>query len=45
MQIMETSQTDEDPPLSFAQTFVLKPIETSFFILHDIFRLSLHDIA
>jgi len=35
-------KTDEDPPHSFTQTFVLKPIADSFFIQHDLFRLSLH---
>ncbi|XP_014245566.1 probable nuclear transport factor 2 [Cimex lectularius] len=36
-------QTDEDPPHAYSQTFVLKPIGTSFYIQHDIFRLALHD--
>ncbi|CAH1405574.1 unnamed protein product [Nezara viridula] len=36
-------QTDEDPPHAYSQTFVLKPVGTSFYIQHDIFRLALHD--
>lgn len=36
-------QTDEDPAHAYSQTFVLKPIGTSFYIQHDIFRLALHD--
>ncbi|XP_022915919.2 probable nuclear transport factor 2 isoform X2 [Onthophagus taurus] len=36
-------QTDEDMPHAYVQTFVLKPIEGSFFLQHDIFRLVLHD--
>lgn len=38
-------QTDDDLPHAFVQSFCLKPIGTSFFILHDIFRLVLHDQA
>uniref|UniRef100_A0A1B6DXH8 NTF2-related export protein n=1 Tax=Clastoptera arizonana TaxID=38151 RepID=A0A1B6DXH8_9HEMI len=36
-------QTDEDPPHAYSQTFVLKPIATSFYVQHDLFRLALHD--
>ncbi|XP_012257218.1 probable nuclear transport factor 2 isoform X2 [Athalia rosae] len=36
-------QTDEDQPHAYIQTFVLKPIGTSFFVQHDVFRLALHD--
>ncbi|KAG8298834.1 Nuclear transport factor 2 [Homalodisca vitripennis] len=36
-------QTDEDPPHAYSQTFVLKPIGTSFYVQHDLFRLALHD--
>lgn len=38
-----TFQTDEDPPLTYSQTFTLKPIASSFYVQHDIFRLGLHD--
>ncbi|KDR20052.1 putative nuclear transport factor 2 [Zootermopsis nevadensis] len=38
-------QTDEDPPHAYIQTFVLKPIGTSFYVQHDLFRLALHDSA
>jgi len=38
-------QTDEDLPHDFMQTFLLSPVGTSFFLLHDIFRLALHDTA
>ncbi|KAL9874096.1 probable nuclear transport factor 2 isoform X2 [Glossina fuscipes] len=37
-------QTDEDQPHAYIQTFVLKPVGASFFVQHDIFRLSLHDV-
>jgi len=36
-------QTDDDQPHAYIQTFVLKPIGTSFYVQHDIFRLALHD--
>lgn len=36
-------QTDEDRPHSFTQTFLLKPKNNSYFVFHDIFRLSLHN--
>lgn len=36
-------QTDEDPPHAFSQVFVLKPLGTSFYVQHDIFRLGIHD--
>lgn len=36
-------KTDEDPPHSFSQTFHLVPsVSGSFFVLNDIFRLTLH---
>ncbi|XP_076251439.1 nuclear transport factor-2 isoform X2 [Rhynchophorus ferrugineus] len=38
-------QADEDPPHAFSQVFVLKPLGTSFFVQHDIFRLGIHDTA
>ncbi|XP_051170080.1 probable nuclear transport factor 2 [Leptopilina boulardi] len=38
-------QTDEDRPHAFIQLFVLKPLDTTFFCQHDIFRLSIHDTA
>ena len=34
-------KTDDDPPHSYTQTFVLKPMETSFYVAHDVFRLNL----
>uniref|UniRef100_A0A0K8UIP1 Nuclear transport factor 2 n=1 Tax=Bactrocera latifrons TaxID=174628 RepID=A0A0K8UIP1_BACLA len=37
-------KTDEDQPHAYIQTFVLKPVGGSFFVQHDIFRLSLHDV-
>ena len=36
-------QTDDDPPQSFTQAFVLKPANDSFFIQHDMFRLVIHN--
>nr|CAI5829345.1 unnamed protein product [Callosobruchus analis] len=38
-------QADEDPPHAFSQVFVLKPLGTSFYVQHDIFRLGIHDTA
>ncbi|RWS04532.1 nuclear transport factor 2-like protein [Dinothrombium tinctorium] len=35
-------KTDEDPPHTFNQVFVLKPLGDSFYIEHDIFRLAFH---
>jgi len=37
-------KTDEDKPHAFSQTFFVKPLNGSFFICHDIFRLSIHNI-
>lgn len=37
-------QTDDDPPHTFHQTFVLKSLGESFYVEHDIFRLALHHI-
>ena len=34
-------KTDDDPPHSYSQTFVLKPIADSFFLQHGKQRLSL----
>ncbi|XP_060528162.1 probable nuclear transport factor 2 isoform X1 [Cylas formicarius] len=38
-------QADEDPPHAFSQIFVLKPLGTTFFVQHDIFRLGIHNTA
>ncbi|XP_053208380.1 probable nuclear transport factor 2 [Panonychus citri] len=35
-------KTDDDPPHTFNQVFVLKPLGDSFFVEHDIFKLALH---
>lgn len=35
-------KTDDDPPHTFNQTFILKPADQSFYVEHDIFRLALH---
>lgn len=35
---------DEEKPHGFHQTFLLKPLEGSFFVQHDLFRLALHHI-
>jgi len=43
--VMGQLKTDEDPPQSFMQNFVLKPSADSFFIQHDVFRLVLHNVA
>jgi len=34
---------DEDPVHGFAQTFILKPLNDTFFIQHDTFRLVIHN--
>ncbi|CAG0912699.1 unnamed protein product [Notodromas monacha] len=34
-------KTDDDPPHTFTQIFGLKPLETNFFVAHDVFRLHL----
>ncbi|CBY22666.1 unnamed protein product [Oikopleura dioica] len=43
--VMVTGQlkTDDDPPHSFHQTFVLRPANGSFVVANDIFRLALHN--
>ncbi|XP_019872020.1 probable nuclear transport factor 2 isoform X1 [Aethina tumida] len=38
-------QADEDPPHAFSQVFCLKPLGSSFYVQHDIFRLGIHDTA
>lgn len=38
-------KTDDDPPQSFVQNFVLKPSGDSYYIQHDAFRLVLHNVA
>lgn len=38
-------KTDDDPPQSFTQAFVLKPANDTFFIQHDMFRLVIHNVA
>ncbi|XP_059468719.1 probable nuclear transport factor 2 isoform X1 [Neocloeon triangulifer] len=37
-------QCDEDPPHEFTQIFILQAIQGSFVLMHDIFRLGLHDL-
>ncbi|KAK9504536.1 hypothetical protein O3M35_010850 [Rhynocoris fuscipes] len=39
------TSADEDPPLSFSQTFILKPLGSTYYCQHDIFRLGLHDTS
>lgn len=38
-------KTDDDPPHSFNQLFILKPSGDSFYVEHDVFRLALHHAA
>ncbi|XP_023220501.1 probable nuclear transport factor 2 [Centruroides vittatus] len=38
-------KTDDDPPHTFNQTFVLKPLGDGFYVEHDVFRLALHHTA
>lgn len=37
-------KTDDDPIHSFSQTFYVKPRDGNYFIFHDIFRLSIHNM-
>ncbi|ESO07500.1 hypothetical protein HELRODRAFT_75913 [Helobdella robusta] len=37
-------KADNDHPHGFSQTFFIKPCNNSYFICHDIFRLSIHDM-
>jgi hypothetical protein len=40
------AQTDDDPPHSYTQTFVLKcATGGTWFIQHDVFRVALHNVA
>lgn len=36
-------KTDEDQPHAFSQTFVVKAVNSGIVIMHDVFRLSLHN--
>ncbi|XP_022107288.1 uncharacterized protein LOC110988256 [Acanthaster planci] len=36
-------KTDEDPPKAFHQSFLLKSMNGTFYVLNDIFRLGLHN--
>jgi len=36
-------KTDEDHPHAFSETFLVKQINGSFLLVHDVFRLSLHN--
>ncbi|XP_003389400.1 PREDICTED: nuclear transport factor 2-like [Amphimedon queenslandica] len=36
-------KTDDNPPLSFTETFNLKQFGDGLFVMNDIFRLSLHN--
>ncbi|XP_013775185.1 probable nuclear transport factor 2 isoform X1 [Limulus polyphemus] len=38
-------KTDDDPPHTFSQTFVLKPYNEGFYVQHDVFRIAVHDAA
>nr|CAD7393898.1 unnamed protein product [Timema cristinae] len=39
------ARADDDPPHAYSQVFVLKPLGSSFYCQHDIFRLGIHDTA
>lgn len=41
--VMGKLKTDEDPPHSFSQTFLLKKSDTSIYIANEVFRMILHD--
>ena len=36
-------QVDDDKPMGFSHVFALRSEAGSFFIMHEIFRLSIHD--
>ncbi|BFZ12675.1 hypothetical protein BsWGS_15714 [Bradybaena similaris] len=38
------NNSENDKPMGFSQTFILKPANNSFFIFHDIFRLVIHNM-
>ena len=43
--VIGQQKCDNDPPISFSQTFVLAPTpEGSFFVMNDIFRLGIHNM-
>ena len=41
--VMGQLKTDDDPPHSFAQSFVLQKSATNFYIANEVFRMILHD--
>nr|XP_002129876.1 probable nuclear transport factor 2 [Ciona intestinalis] len=43
LMVLGQLKTDEDPPHSFCQTFILRGFEASFFIVNDVFRMVLHN--
>uniref|UniRef100_A0A0B7BLD9 Nuclear transport factor 2 n=1 Tax=Arion vulgaris TaxID=1028688 RepID=A0A0B7BLD9_9EUPU len=38
------NNSENDKPMGFSQTFILKPANNSFFVFHDIFRLVIHNM-
>ncbi|KAH9515493.1 putative nuclear transport factor 2 [Bulinus truncatus] len=38
------NSAENDKPMGFSQTFVLKPANNTFYICHDIFRLVIHNM-
>lgn len=38
------NNSENDKPMGFSQTFILKPANNSFYLCHDIFRLVIHNI-
>lgn len=41
VQVLGQFKTDDDPPHTFNQCFILKPTGDSFYVEHDIFRIAL----
>ncbi|KAK3596649.1 hypothetical protein CHS0354_006198 [Potamilus streckersoni] len=37
-------KVDDDRPIGFSHVFVLRPQDGTFYIMHEIFRLALHNI-
>lgn len=36
-------KVDEDKPMGYSHTFILRPESGSYFIMHEVFRLAIHD--
>lgn len=41
--ILGQVKVDDDKPMGYSHTFILRPESGSFFIMHEIFRLAVHN--